>query len=58
MQDKLQNLINNKKIKYKFFNTINSHKNYLIDTIKIYKDNYYAIYVENTIYEVILIKKN
>ena len=66
MQDKLRNLINN-NTSYEvgsvlnndnFFNVINSNKNYLINTIKIYKDNYYAIYGENTIYEIILIKKN
>ena len=66
MQDKLRNLINN-NTSYEvgnvlnndnFFNTINNNKSYLINTIKIYKDNYYAIYGENTIYEIILIKKN
>ena len=47
------NILNNDS----FFNTLNSNKSYLIDTIKIYKDNHYAIYGESTIYEIILIKK-
>ena len=47
------NILNNDS----FFNTLNSNKSYFIDTIKIYKDNHYAIYGESTIYEIILIKK-
>ena len=46
------NILNNDN----FFNTLNSNKSYSIDTIKIYKDNHYAVYGENTIYEIILIK--
>ena len=66
MQNTLRNLINN-NTSYEvgnilnndtFFNTLNSNKNYLIDPIKIYKDNRYAVYGENTVYEIILIKKN
>lgn len=47
------NILNNDS----FFNILNSNKSYSIDTIKIYKDNHYAVYGENTIYEIILIKK-
>jgi hypothetical protein len=66
IQNTIRNLIN-KNTSYEvgnilnndtFFNTLNSNKSYLIDAIKIYKDNHYAIYGENTIYEIILIKKN
>ena len=46
------NILNNDN----FFNTLNSNKSYSIDTIKIYKDNHYAVYGENTIYEILLIK--
>ena len=65
-KNKLRNIIN-KSTNYEignvlnndnFFNLLNSNKNYIINTIKIFKDNYYAIYGENTIYEIILIKKN
>tara|TARA_B110000037_G_C17005344_1_gene459016 strand:+ start:128 stop:763 length:636 start_codon:yes stop_codon:yes gene_type:complete len=65
MQSKIRSFINNNSFynisnvlnNDTFFNNLHDNKYFSIDAIKIFKDNYYAIYGENTVYEIILVKK-
>ena len=65
MQSKIRSFINNNSFynisnvlnNDTFFNNLHDNKYFSVDAIKIFKDNYYAIYGENTVYEIILVKK-
>ena len=46
--------ISNIMVNNTFFDSLHKNKLFSIDKIKIFRDNYYMIYGENTIYEIIL----